>query len=275
MPTVRTNGIETYYERRGEGPPIVFVHGAVVDHGQWLPQAEALSDAYTIVVYDLRGHGRTGGSPIERYTFDLFVEDLDALLDALDLSDPVLCGLSLGGCIAQAYATSYPDRLSGLVLADTFTSGDWRWPERLQWALLGATIPFARLFGYQRIERAMVWAQERVRGDEASGDYEAIRELRATGPTMSTEEFAKVIRALRAVPEMRVDFTALSVPTLILYGEHEMGFVRRHAADLAAQIDDASVLEVPGGAHASNLDKPAFVTAALRRFLAERVVSER
>ncbi|WP_336021941.1 alpha/beta fold hydrolase [Halobellus salinisoli] len=271
MPTVRTNGIETYYERRGEGPPIVFVHGAVVDHGQWLPQAEALSDAYTTIVYDVRGHGRTGGSAIDRYSFDLFVEDLDALIDALELSAPVLCGLSLGGCIAQAYATTYPDRISGLVLADTFTPGDWRWPERLQWGVLGATIPLARAFGYQRIERAMVWGQERIRGDEASGDYEAIRRLRNTGPTMSTDEFAKVIRALRSVPEMRVDFTALSVPTLILYGEHEMGFVKRHAAKLASEIDDANVVEVPGGAHASNLDEPEFVTEELRRFLAERV----
>jgi len=271
MATVETNGIETYYERRGDGPPIVFVHGAVVDHGQWLPQAEALSDAYTTVIYDVRGHGRTGGSTVDRYTFDLFADDLDALIDALDLTNPVVCGLSLGGCIAQAYATRYPDRLSGLILADTFTSGDWRWPERLQWGLLGATVPLARFVGYQRIERAMVWLQERLRGEEASGDYAEIERLRASGPPMTTDEFAKVIGALRSVPETTFDLSALSAPTLILYGEHEMGFVKRHAAKLAAEIDDSTVVEVPGGAHASNLDEPEFVTDELRRFLSERV----
>ncbi len=271
MPTVQTNGVETYYERRGDGPPIVFVHGAVVDHGQWLPQAEALSDSHTTVVYDVRGHGRTGGSTVDRYTLELLADDLDALIAELDLDHPVLCGLSLGGCIAQAYATKHPDRISGLVLADTFTSGDWRWPERLQWGLLGAAIPIARLVGYQRVERAMVWLQERVRGEEASGDYDRIEELRKSGPTMTTEEFAKVIRALRSVPRASFDFSDLSVPALLIYGEHEMGFVKRHAAKLAAEIDDADVVEVPGGAHASNLDEPEFVTAALRRFLSERV----
>ena len=273
MPTVHTNGVETYYERRGEGPPVVFVHGAIVDHGQWLPQLEALSDAYTTVAYDVRGHGRTGGSAVGRYSLELFVEDLDALLTALELDRPVLCGLSLGGCIAQLYAATYPDRISGLVLADTFTSGDWRWPECLQWGVLRATIPLTRLVGYQRVERAMVWFQERLRGTETSGDYAKVEQLRERGPRMSTDEFAKVIRTLLDVPHTTFELSNVAVPTLIVYGEHEMGFVKRHAAKMAAAVPTATVVEVPGGAHVSNLDEPDFVTAELRRFLSDRVTA--
>ncbi|MGQ4554746.1 alpha/beta fold hydrolase [Halobellus sp. GM3] len=269
MATVRTNDIETYYERRGEGRPIVFVHGAIVDHRQWMPQLDALSDEYTTIGYDVRGHGHTGGSAVAQYTLDLLADDLDALISGLDLDRPVLCGLSLGGCIAQAYASRHPDRISGLVLADTFTPGEWRWPERLQWAVLRATVPLTRLVGYQRVEKAMVWLQERLRGRNVSGDYARIEALRATGPTMETDEFAKVIGALLSVPRAEFDLSSLSVPTLVLYGEHEMGFVKRHAAKLAAELPRARVVEVPGGAHASNLDEPEFVTEAIRAYLSE------
>ena len=64
--TVRTNGVETYYERRGDGPPVVFVHGMFMDTAMWEAQAEALSDDFTTVTYDVRGHGHTGGSDRER-----------------------------------------------------------------------------------------------------------------------------------------------------------------------------------------------------------------
>jgi pimeloyl-ACP methyl ester carboxylesterase len=132
MPKVRTDDIETYYERRGSGPVIVFVHGAIVDHSQWTPQLEALSNENTTIAYDVRGHGRTGGSETDSYSIDLFAEDLEAFTTALDLDKPVLCGLSMGGCIAQAYAARYPERIGGLVLADTFTPELLDWRERLQ-----------------------------------------------------------------------------------------------------------------------------------------------
>ncbi|MFB6140372.1 MAG: alpha/beta fold hydrolase [Halosimplex sp.] len=160
MPTVRTNDVETYYERRGEGPPVVFVHGAIVDHSQWDPQLEALSDEYTTVAYDVRGHGRTGGSPRSAYSMDLFADDLHALLDALDIENPVLCGLSTGGCIAQVYAARHPDRVAGLVLADTFAPDYLSVGERFQRSLmLRATIPPVRLVGYERVEKA--WSVSR------------------------------------------------------------------------------------------------------------------
>ena len=106
MPTVRTNDIETYYERRGSGPPLVFVHAAILDHAQWDPQVDALSDQYTTVAYDVRGHGRTGGSARNRYSIDLFADDLDALITALDLDDPVVVGLSTG---AASRRSTRPD----------------------------------------------------------------------------------------------------------------------------------------------------------------------
>ncbi|MFC7069649.1 alpha/beta fold hydrolase [Halobaculum lipolyticum] len=267
MPTVETNGVETYYERRGDGPPVVFVHGAAVDRTQWAPQIEALADEYTVVAYDVRGHGRTGGSDRGSYSIDLFAADLSALVEALDLDRPVVCGLSMGGCIAMTYAARHPDRLSGLVLADTFGPVPLTVGERLYRAALPLTIPPARLVGYERVERMMVWLQERVSGDGAAGDYDRIAAIRRRGPPMATDEFAKAIRAVSSFAGTRVDFGAIQVPTLLLYGEQEVGFVRRQMHELAALVPHAHLLVVPHAGHASNLDNEAFVDGAIRGHL--------
>jgi alpha-beta hydrolase superfamily lysophospholipase len=67
----------TYYEDRATGPSVAFVHGAILDHAQWDFRMDALGDEYRTIVYDVRGHGRTGGSARERYSVELFADDLD------------------------------------------------------------------------------------------------------------------------------------------------------------------------------------------------------
>lgn len=273
MPTVRTNDIETYYVRHGDGPAIVFVHAAIVDYSNWLPQLEALNDEYTTIAYDSRGHGRTGGSPLDTYSIDLFADDLETFVDALELEKPVIVGISTGGCIAQVYAARHPESISGLVLADTFTSDVLDWRDRVQFAALKATIPPARFVGYERVETVKNWFHERFdRG--ASGNYENIKRLRKGAPAMESDEFAKVIRAMASFPELEVDLSAISVPTLVLYGENELGFIRRHVQKLGTEIPNTVVRAVPNAGHASNLDNPEFFSAALREFLAGRVYSD-
>lgn len=270
MPTVKTGDVETYFERRGDGPPVVFVHGATMTHAQWDRQVQALSDEFTTVTYDVRGHGRTGGSPREAYSFDLFAEDLRELIVGLDLDRPVVVGHSMGGCIAQTYAARWPEELGGLVLADTFTPHLFSRREWLQRVgMLRVAVPMARVLGYERVERAIVWLHERLHGEAVSGDYGAVRRLHAEEPTMETDEFVKVVRALAGFHRADPDFAGIQVPALVLYGEHEPPFVRRHAAELEAELPDATVRVIADAGHNSPLDEPAAFTGALRAFLAE------
>lgn len=267
MPTVQTNGVETYYEERGEGQPVVFVHAAFVDHAMWDEQVAALGDDYRTVVYDVRGHGRTGGSPLSEYSTTLYAEDLRALVESLNLDRPVLCGLSLGGLIAQTYAATYPDEIAGLVLADTFTPpilsrGEWV----LRRVVLNALIPPVRLVGLERVEKTNVWLTERFFSG-AGGDYEKIEALRAAGPTITTVEFVKVVRSMTRFHGVDVDLAAITVPTLVVYGERELPFVKHHAARLAAHLSDVEVVELPEAGHASNLDDPERFTGVLQAFL--------
>lgn len=266
MPTVETNGIDTYYELCGSGPPVVFVHGSVMDHAQWAPQVEVLSEGYTTVVYDVRGHGRTGGSDLDRYPMDLYARDLHELVAALDLERPVVCGHSMGGCIAQVYAATYPDDLAGLVLADTFTPNLNTLRERLQMRVLGAAVLPVRLVGYERVQDVMVWFHERF-NPGSGGEYATIRDVQANMPRISTDEFAKIMRSMTTFRELEIDYAAIAVPTLVLYGENEPSFIRRQAGILASEISTVTVVEVPDAGHGSNLDNPDAFADGLRTLL--------
>lgn len=271
MPTIQTNGIETYYERRGEGPPIVFVHAAMLDHSMWEPQIERFAEKYETIVYDLRGHGRTGGSEISAYSADLWVEDLHALIEGLGLERPVVCGHSIGGMVAQVYATKYPEGLSGLVLADTFVPERLHWSERLNALVLWSTILPVRLFGLARIQRVMVKITTLFDKEAAAGDYRTVERIQAEMPPIPSDEFAKIVRAILAFYRNgEGDYPSISVPTLVMHGENTMGISRRHCEKLAREIPDASLKVVPGGGHASNLDDPEFYSDTIAELL-ERI----
>lgn len=92
--------------------------------------------------------------------------------------------------------------------------------------------------------------------------------LRTDDPKMDTDEFAKVIRAVATFHETGIDFSAITVRTLVLYGEHEPSFLRRPAPKLGSP-NPAPVRVVPDAGHASNLENAEFFTDVVREFLTQ------
>lgn len=105
--------------RRGEGSPIVFLHGLGMSASTWDPVAELLSDRHTVLAVDLPGHG---GSPApedpDAFTRDAALADLDDVLATLD-APPILVGHSLGGYLALAHAATRPDASRGIIVLNT------------------------------------------------------------------------------------------------------------------------------------------------------------
>lgn len=263
MPTVATNGIHTYYERRGTGPPIVFVHGPIIPHTVWSPQLSALADDHTAVAYDWRGHGQTGGSDADTYTVRLLAEDLAALVDALALEQPVVCGLSMGGFIAQAYAAADPDRVAGLVLVDPFTPGILDVRERLlRRVLLPSLVQLGRIVGFPRVERLGLRLAARI-------PHAKVQRLELDWPPMETDEFAKILHALAHADQEPVDLSALTVPTLIVQGADDADIVHRQTRRLADTLPEARVEVIADAGHGCHLVHPERVNSVLRGFLAE------
>ena len=268
---VETNGIETYYERRGEGPPVVFVHGMVMSTTMWGAQVEALADGYTTVAYDVRGHGRTGGSDVGSYSMELFAEDLDALLTALDIEQPVLCGVSMGGAVAQAYAAAHPEEVAGLVLADTFPAGPLPLAGRLAFANIRFLGWLQRYVDYKTLNRVQMRVGNRLVPGWA-GDEVTVQDLIETDPRIASEEFRKIARATATFPGSDLDLSAVTAPVLVLYAEHAPPGMSEMASGVRDALSGADVelTVVPDAGHAVNLDNPEFFNGAVRAFL-ERV----
>lgn len=275
MATVRTGDIETYYELRGNGPPVVFIHGMIMTSTMWESQMDALDDAYTTIAYDVRGHGHTGGSEEKPYSIDLFAADLDALLDALDIDRAVICGLSMGGTIAQAFAAANPEKVAGLVLADTFPTGPRPFTLRLALANIRFLARLDRLVDYKTLNRWQLRIGNRLLPG-VSGDEMTVQRLVDESPTIPHEEFVKIADALARFPKTDLDLSVVDAPALILHGEHLPIANEETTRRLAGQLSNADpdVRVVPDSGHASNLDNPDFFTAALREFFTERVYGD-
>lgn len=119
MPFLIANGVRTYYETIGEGPPLLLIAGNGMDHTCFHEQVPQFGRQFRCITYDLRGIGRSDCPP-DGYTISEMARDALALLAALDLPSAHVAGYSLGGAIAQEMAISEPARVRTLSLYATY-----------------------------------------------------------------------------------------------------------------------------------------------------------
>ena len=119
MPKAKVNDIQTYYEVKGKGFPLVMIQGMNGNLVMWDPRlVEGLSKHFELVLFDNRGAGRTEISKRE-YTIRLFADDTAGLMNALGIPKAHVLGLSMGGAVAQELAINYPEKVEKLILCST------------------------------------------------------------------------------------------------------------------------------------------------------------
>jgi len=118
MPKVAVNHVELYYETRGQGPALVFIHGLGSSTRDWDRQTAEFSRSYQVITFDLRGHGQSD-KPEGPYDVPMFAADMAGLLKALSTRSAHVVGVSLGGCVAFQFALDYPDRLTTLTIVNS------------------------------------------------------------------------------------------------------------------------------------------------------------
>lgn len=112
------NGIKLCYEVKGEGEPVLLIHGFSDRKEHWRGQFDYLSEYFKVIRIDNRGAGKSD-RPNMKYTMDLFVEDISALLDNLKIERAHIIGHSLGGMIVQNFAIKYPNKVNKIILINT------------------------------------------------------------------------------------------------------------------------------------------------------------
>lgn len=121
MPYAYVNGLKVHYLEEGEGLPLIFLHGFTADSSLWNPQIAHFSKRYRAIAPDFRGHGRSD-RPRRSCSLEDLEDDLDGLFRELGIDEAALCGLSLGGMVAQLFALDNPRNVRALILANTMSS---------------------------------------------------------------------------------------------------------------------------------------------------------
>lgn len=269
MSTIFCNGLNHYYEQSGEGPSLVFIHGAFGDAHLWDPQWEHFSDRYSLLRYDLRGHGRTGASDLDRYTMATYADDLVSLLDALKIDSPVICGLSWGGGIAQVFALRYPQRLSGLVLAGSTASMSISLGEKvLRYVLFprAAMMLVIRTLSREQYVNFSLWLANLTLGKRwLNMDDRTLKYIRQSMLQINRGEYLKIWDAIYAFDLQPLE--KIRCPTLVLSGERDTKMVLRHAQEILRRIPGAESRVLPAAYHALTLEQPQAFNQMLGEFL--------
>ncbi len=145
MDQIEVEGLRIAYQRAGEGPPLVLLHGGLSDSREWRRQLEVLADEFTVVAWDAPGCGQSSDPP-ETFRLPEYADCLAAFVDALGLGQPHVLGLSFGAGLALELYRRHPTVPRTLVLASAYAGWAGSLPadvveQRLQQALREADLP--------------------------------------------------------------------------------------------------------------------------------------
>ena len=260
MPRIKTNNVETYYEIHGDGIALVLIPGIGACHKLWQPQIEAFSKHFKVIIYDVRGHGASSGYN-EKYSIQLFASDLKALLESVGIAKAHLCGLSMGGLIAQQFAIDYPSAVDKLILAGTFCHIPI-WGKILitiARALNRIVLTFVSMERYARIGAKGLFKKKEQ--EELRDFY--IKEV----SKISKKEFFKAIDATYSFDSLKM-LKQIASPTLILNAEGEKR-ERQQAEIMHREIKNSRKAIILDAFHATNLEKPEEFNRLILEFLLE------
>jgi 3-oxoadipate enol-lactonase len=258
--TVKVSGAEIAYEARGQGLPVLFLHAFPFDLTMWEAQAKALEERHTVVRFDCRGFG--GSPPGDGLlTMERIADDAVALLDHLGISRPVVCGLSMGGYAAFAMVRRHPDRLKGLVLADTRAGADGAEARQRRSALAERVRREGVSPAAEAFVPLLLGATSQARRPEL---VEHVRELiLGTSPRGVCDALAGLAARADSTPTLR----EIRVPTLVVCGEEDTLTPVAEAETMAEAIPGSRLEVIPEAGHLANLEDPEAFNAALRAFL--------
>ncbi|MFE6940106.1 alpha/beta fold hydrolase [Streptomyces chartreusis] len=248
------------YEDKGadsSSVPLVLVHGHPFDRTMWAPQIGTFSAARRVVAPDLRGYGASpvvpGITPLS-----VFAADIEALLDDLEVDTFVLGGLSMGGQIVMECYARFPDRIRGLVLADTFPAAETEDGRRTRAAMADRLLREGMRGYADEVLELMV-------APYASAEVKAHVHgmMTATPP----EGAAAALRGRAERPDYRELLTRVTVPALVVVGADDTYTPVPDAEAMHAALPHSTLRVIEGAAHMPNLERPREFDEALAAFL--------
>lgn len=256
---VQVAGLDIAYRRAGSGPVLLMLHGIGGAAAQWRAQLEGLADEFTAVAWDTPGYGDSD-DPDGDWRMADYAERLAALIDHLSPEPVHFLGQSWGGLLAQEFYRHYPERVRSLILSDTFAGSVVR-PEAERNAILQGRLDAVAT--KSPAEMAAARLPMLVPDDAPESVKQEIETMLAA---IHPNGYRQAAIALHYTDFLDL-LPAISVPTLVIAGEHDRVVAMEHSRQLADGIPGARLEVIPGAGHLSNQQKPDEYNAIVRRFL--------
>ena len=255
MPEVNVNGDVMSYEERGQGKNLVLVHGFPLDRRIWVDQVAGLSEVCRVITVDLPGFGQSRmQSP---FTIPSLADSLHQFLQKIHALPCILGGLSMGGYVAFAFLTKYLPDLSGLVLVDTKCEADTADGKAARLRM----VEVARTKGAKGIADEM---EPKMTAPDA--DPQVKLRLREIMEACSAKTSEVALLAMRERGDYRDKLPSVAVPTLILVGDKDVLIPQSLCNSMCHEIPLCEVTVIKDAGHMTPMEKPAEVTAAIRRW---------
>ena len=265
---VDVNGMNVYYAKAGDGPPVVLLHGLGASHLTWQENFEELAAHFTVYAMDIPGHGDSVKEGVN-YTIDASVSFTFGFLDAMGLSSAALVGNSMGGLIALRSALAEPERITHLVLIDTAGFG-----KEIAPFLRIMSLPFVgemaeiqatrstsnmlrQIFAGKNIATASLTA-ELVRTRSLPGARSAV--LKTLREGVDIFGMKRKHRLLGSLPD-------LLMPLMVVWGGRDRFFPVAHAYAAAEMVPSSRLLILPHSGHWPHMQEPDVFNAELIAFL--------
>ena len=266
MSKVSVSGIEIAYDEAGVGPAVVFLHGFPFNRSMWREQVKVLRQNFRVIAPDLRGHGQTSVTSGPT-TMAAMAQDVIALMDALEISRAVICGLSMGGYVALELYRMFPSRVRALVLADTRAVADTDEGKlnrelQAQRGLQEGMAPIADAMLPKLVAPLTVARRPEV----VARVREMILKADPTGA-------AAAQRGMAQRADLADFLSQINVPTLIIVGRHDLLTPVGESEMMHSRIADSALQIIEDAAHLSNLEQPETFNSALTRFLLDLELS--
>ncbi len=256
---VSSGGADLAVEVRGEGSPILFIHGFPFDRTMWRHQLAGLS-RWKRIAPDLRGAGASSAPP-DGYSVARYADDIVKVLDTLELERAVVCGLSLGGYILFELLRRHAGRVRAAVFCNTKASADSAEARRgrdemAALAERGGAAAVAEKLVPQVLAAATVAAQPDV--------VAHVREMINRTPIPG---LVGALRALRDRPDSTPMLGSIGVPALVVAGEEDKIAPPDVMRAMAEAIPGAQFAVIPEAGHLAPLEQPLATSRIVADFL--------
>jgi pimeloyl-ACP methyl ester carboxylesterase len=248
---VKVKDFEMYYEDKGKGTPIVLIHGVGGDSTEWSEVVPEMSKEVRCIAVDLRGHGKSE-KPDMPYTQDMFADDVAALLDILKIDKAFICGISMGGFVAQKMALTHPDKVEGLVLIDAAA----RMPAK--------SVQVAGAWGKAFAEKGLqAYIDAEIRDIFhpmfSRRHQDAIKRFADSMKTREATTSARVTQGyMKSPPIMDKDIKRIKVPTLIIHGREDEVVPVEEAEFSHKEIQNSQIAIIPFAGHGALMERPDY-----------------